>query len=82
VGRAEGGENGREVVRLRMPLADSSLRFWLGVGVSEARMPQGSSAGIGGTSHRATRKTPSTAMSLTVDIVLGHNIVVIERDIV
>lgn len=30
----------------------------------------------------ATRKTPSTAMSLTVDIVLGHNIVAIKRDIV
>lgn len=44
-GEAEGGENGREVVRSRMPLA--SLRFWLGVGVSEARMPQGSSTGIG-----------------------------------
>lgn len=45
--RAEGGGSGGEVVRSRMLLADSSLRFWLGVGVSEARMPQGSSAGIG-----------------------------------
>lgn len=32
--------------------------------------------------HRATRKTPSTAMSLTVDIVLEHNIVAMKRGIV